>query len=303
MKRIALIVLSLLFLSACNVAQQEVAKSKPGSKGPASKPVEHAPVYPATNDDDHQVDSKWNLVWSDEFDGSELNLDNWTRQIMPDPFNKEWQQYFDREENSYVADGCLVLKAIHTSEEHGDNQYTSGRLHTGLKQSWKYGKIAARIQLPYGKGIWPAFWMLGESITEIGGDVPWPQCGEIDILEMYGTRDNATVEAALHYFDKGHKLKGPEPFKLDSGIFADSFHVFEVEWDEKQISWLVDGKKYNTVSITDPSMNEFHEKQYILLNIAVGGSTAGRPDDTTVFPQHMYVDWVRVYQAEQHSGD
>ena len=261
--------------------------------------IKSKPVYPAKNKDDYKVDSrKWNLVWADEFDGNELNLNNWTRQIMPEPYNDEWQQYFDRKENSYVKDGFLVLKAIHTSEKHGDNQYTSARLHTGHKQSWQYGKIAARIQLPYGKGLWPAFWMLGENINEIGGKVPWPKCGEIDILELYGSRDDAVVEGNIHYHDGGHKMMGAEAFKLKNGIFADKFHVFEIEWDEKQIRWLVDGKAYHTAPITSEALSELHAKYYILLNVAVGGEYAGRPDATTRFPQCMYVDWVRGYQQK-----
>ena len=252
--------------------------------------------YPAKNPDTYKPDASWKLVWADEFAGSELNLKNWTRQILPKPFNKEWQQYFDRKENSYVKDGYLVLKAIHHGKTHGDKQYTSARLHTGGKQEWQYGRIAARIQLPHGKGIWPAFWMLGGNIDEIGGKVPWPRCGEIDILELYGTRDDAVVEANIHYHDRGHKMMGAKSFKLKEGIFADKFHVFELEWNEKKMVWYVDGTAYCEADITEKNMSEFHDKFYILLNIAVGGSHAGRPDDSTPFPSLMYVDWVRVYQ-------
>lgn len=254
--------------------------------------------YPASNKDDYKVDSKWKQVWADEFDKSDLDLKNWTRQILPKPYNEEWQQYFDHKENSYVKDGYLVIKALHISDKHGDKQYTSGRLHTGGKHAWKYGKIAARIQLPYGQGIWPAFWLLGKDIDEIGGKTPWPKCGEIDILELYGTRDDAVVEANIHYDDNGHKMMGAESFKLKKGKFADQFHVFEIEWNENKITWLVDGKAYHTTDITDKSMQEFHDEFYILLNIAVGGSHAGRPDDTTPFPSQMWVDWVRVYQQK-----
>ena len=252
--------------------------------------------YPAKNPDTYKVSSDWRLVWEDEFKGSELNLKNWTRQILPKPYNEEWQQYFDHKENSFVKDGYLVLKAIHHSKKHADKQYTSARLHTGRKHSWKYGKIAARIQLPYGKGIWPAFWMLGSDIDEIGGKTPWPRCGEIDILELYGSRDDAVVEANIHYHDDGHKMMGAESFKLAEGIFADNFHVFEIEWDKEKIVWLVDGKKYHQTEISSKSRAEFQDDFYILLNIAVGGEHAGRPDETTPFPALMYVDWVRVYQ-------
>ena len=284
--------LAFWLLAGIAVSDQNENQSKKDSNAAQIK-------YPATNKDNYKVGDDWNLVWSDEFDGDKLNLKNWTRQILPDPYNDEWQQYFDHKENSYVKDGFLVIKAIHTSDKHGDNQYTSGRLHTGKKHVWKYGKIAARIQLPHGKGIWPAFWTLGEDINEIGGKTPWPKCGEIDILEMYGSRDDAVVEANIHYDDGGHKMMGAKSFKLDKGIFAEKFHVFEIEWDEKKITWLVDGKPYHSTDITDTARNEFHGKQYILLNIAVGGKWAGRPDDTTPFPSKMYVDWVRVYKQKK----
>ena len=287
--------LVLLVISATHVlAQQDQTPANKREGTAADREI----VYPAKNPDQYKAGDEWKLVWADEFEGQELNLENWTRQIMPEPFNDEWQQYFDREENAYVQDGCLVLKAIHTSQEHGDDQYTSARLHTGGKQEFKYGKIAARIQLPYGKGIWPAFWMLGADIDEIGGKTPWPKCGEIDILELYGSRDDGVVEANLHYHDDGHKMTGARAYHLEEGIFAENFHVFELEWNEEKMVWYVDGEAYCEVDITSPGMREFHDKFYILLNIAVGSKWAGRPDDSTPFPTRMYVDWVRVYQRQ-----
>ena len=291
-----------LLLASCAQQQstaptnESKSSNQTGEKGTAERSTSHLAKYPASNPDDYQAGDDWKLIWADEFNEDALNLNNWTRQIMPDPFNDEWQQYFDRKENAYVADGYLVLRAIHNSDVHGDNQYTSARLHTGGKQTWQYGRIAARIQLPFGQGIWPAFWMLGADVSEIGGSTPWPKCGEIDILELYGTRDDAVVEACLHYDDDGHRMSGAVPYRLNKGIFAEQFHVFEIEWNEQEIIWYVDGQPYSTVSITDETMEEFHGPFYILLNIAVGGTAAGRPDDSTPFPALMYVDWVRVYQ-------
>lgn len=241
----------------------------------------------------------WKLVWSDEFDNGELNTNNWNRQIEPaGRFNDEWQRYTNSSDNAYIEDNCLVIKAIHESDEHGMNQYTSARLNTATKQTWKYGKIAARIKLPKGEGIWPAFWMLGANINENGGDTPWPQCGEIDILEFYGSKDEAVVEANIHYANESdaHEMMGAVSYKLKEGVFPDAFHVFELVWDETKMEWLVDGQKYASVPITAEKFSEFHEEFFILLNLAVGGTYAGRPDYTTVFPQYMYIDWVRVYQ-------
>jgi beta-glucanase (GH16 family) len=140
--------------------------------------------------------------------------------------------------------------------------------------------------------------MLGSNIDENGGDTPWPQSGEIDILELYGSKDNGVVEANIHYADASdsHTMMRAESYELEEGIFADSFHIFELEWDENRIAWSVDGEEYASTPITADDMSEFHNDFFILLNIAVGGTYAGYPDDTTEFPQRMYVDWVRVYQ-------
>jgi len=251
--------------------------------------------------DSQKKGSDWTLVWSDEFNGDSLNMNNWNYQVeKAGRFNGEWQRYTNSKENAYVEDSCLVIKAIHSGQTHGMDQYTSARLNTANKQSWKYGKISARIKLPYGEGIWPAFWMLGANINENGGDTPWPHCGEIDILELYGSKDDGVIEANIHYANKHelHEQMGAVPYKLEEGRFADDFHVFELEWDEEEFKWFVDGNKFASKSISVDEYSEFHKDFFILLNIAVGGSHAGRPDKTTDFPQHMFVDWIRVYQKQ-----
>lgn len=260
-----------------------------------------AVVYPASNlkPDTYTPGEGWKLAWSDEFDGDALNEANWNRQIVPaGRFNEEWQAYTDSADNAWVEDSCLIIRALHTGEEHGHDQYTSARLNTAGKQSWTYGKVAARMQLPYGEGMWPAFWMLGSSCNENGGDTPWPQCGEIDIMELYGSKSDAAVEANIHSADtRGeHQQMGAVPYHLESGKFSDRFHVFEVEWDEHRITWKVDGKEYAATDLAKEDDSEFHQPHFILFNLAVGGTHAGRPDATTCFPQTMYVDWVRVYQ-------
>ena len=248
---------------------------------------------------DYDPGEGWTLVWSDEFEGEELNPANWNRQVEPaGRFNDEWQRYTDSEENAFVESGHLVIQAIHAGDEHGLDQYTSARLNTAGKQSWTYGLIAARIKLPYGQGIWPAFWTLGANISENGGDTPWPFSGEMDILEMYGSRDDGAIEANIHYADStgSHAMMGAVEFELEEGRFADDFHVFAMEWNEEEIIWSVDGQVYASTSISGPERTEFHHDHFLLLNIAVGGEWAGRPDGTTEFPQTMTVDWVRVYQ-------
>lgn len=268
------------------------------------KEVEPSDTSP--EDGAYQRGSDWKLVWADEFEADLIDTNNWNLQVVrAGRFNEEWQRYTNSSQNAYIENDCLVIEAMHESDVHGMDQYTSARLNTANKRSWKYGKIAARIKLPQGKGIWPAFWMLGANIDENGGDTPWPQCGEIDILELYGTKDDAAIEANLHHADESgaHAMMGAATFKLEQGKFADAFHVFELEWDANKISWLVDGKPFASTQISSDERSEFHEEFFILLNVAVGGTWAGRPDDSTSFPQRMYVDWVRVYEKKKREDD
>lgn len=242
------------------------------------------------------------LVWADEFDGDSINKDNWNYQVEDaGRFNDEWQRYTNSIENGYIEDGCMVIKAIHESDEHGMDQYTSARMNTANKQSWKYGKIVSKIKLPYGTGMWPAFWMLGTNIDENGGDTPWPHCGEIDILELYGSRNDSVIEANIHFSDSAgvHGQMGAVGYHLKDEIFADDFHIFELDWDSTKVTWSVDGNEFGSFPITADYLSEFHEEHFILFNVAVGNKWAGRPDSTSVFPQFMHIDWVRVYQKEE----
>jgi len=254
------------------------------------------------NKDTYDPGLDWKLAWSDEFDTDTIDKTIWNfQEVEAGRFNDEWQRYTNSSNNAYIEDNCLVIKAIHKSDVHGMNQYTSARLNTANKYTTKYGKIVARIKLPQGEGIWPAFWMLGANIDENGGDTPWPQCGEIDILELYGSKDDGVVEANIHYADNSdsHAMMGAASYKLEQGKFADEFHIFELEWDANKLAWLVDGVQYTSVSISEDELSEFQNDFFILLNVAVGGAHAGRPDATTTFPQHMYVDWIRVYKRNE----
>lgn len=244
----------------------------------------------------YQPGLDWDLVWSDEFEIDTIDVNNWNYQVEEaGRFNDEWQRYTNSNENAYIDNNCLVIKAIHVSDIHGMDQYTSARMHTANKQAWRYGRIAARIKLPQGEGMWPAFWMLGANIDENGGDTPWPKSGEIDILELYGSKDDGVIEANIHYADASgsHAMMGSAAYKLEQGKFADAFHIFELEWDENRVAWFVDGVEFASMSISSDELSEFHEDFFILLNIAVVDANA-----TTKFPQYMYVDWVRVYQKK-----
>lgn len=241
----------------------------------------------------------WQLCWSDEFDSDSLDDSTWNRQVeKAGRFNDEWQRYTDDEQNAYIENGKLILRAEHITSSHGMNSYTSARLNTAGKQTFRYGKISARMRLPEGQGIWPAFWLLGANCDENGGDTPWPKCGEIDVFELWGSKDNASVEANVHFpaADGSRLMLDPPKFTLEQGNFSDDFHIFDLIWTEKQMSWAVDGNIYASIDLTLEKFAVFHEEFFILLNIAVGGDIAGRPDNSTSFPQLMAIDWIRYYQ-------
>ncbi len=238
--------------------------------------------------------SCYELVWSDEFEGNALNLSTWNIEVNDNGGgNNELQYYTARPENLRVENGNLVIEA--RKEVYLTRQYTSARITTQQKKSFTYGRIEARMKLPYGKGIWPAFWMLGESISSVG----WPNCGEIDIMEMVGGGTNdAITHFTLHWgpsTSTGHPSYG-KSYKLPSGILADDYHVFAVEWDKNKITGWIDNVQYFVMNITDAGLEAFHKNFFIILNLAVGGNWPGNPDNTTVFPQKMYVDYVRVYK-------
>jgi beta-glucanase (GH16 family) len=177
-------------------------------------------------------------------------------------------------------------------------------MKTQGKAFWTYGKIEARIKLPYGKGTWPAFWMMGENIDSVG----YPQCGEVDIMEMAGGPDsdgqngNAVVEGSFHRpvagAENGLVSLSASYQNPDGKNFSDDFHVFGIEWDPVSIRYLVDGNTYQTVDISsqENGFETFHKPFFLLLNLAIGGDMPGSPDATTVWPQKMTVDWVRVFQ-------
>lgn len=238
------------------------------------------------------------LVWSDEFNYSGFpDSSRWSYEVGNNGWgNNELQYYTEKRlENARVVDSVLIIEAH--KEDFEGSQYTSARLITYKNNlSWKYGKIEARMKLPYGQGIWPAFWMLGNGIFEGTG---WPACGEIDIMELIGGgegRDDVS-HGTIHWADanNNHAMYGGS-YQLTQGIFADAFHLFTIEWNESTIKWFIDGLQFHVVDITPGSLSEFHQNFFLLLNIAVGGNWPGNPNTATVFPQQMVIDYVRVYQ-------
>lgn len=234
----------------------------------------------------------YTLAWNDEFDGSSLSSD-WSYDIGTGSSgwgNNELQYY--RSENASVGDGLLVITA--KQESFGGNAYTSSRIKTQGKQSFEKGRIDIRAALPYGQGIWPALWMLGENFTSVG----WPNCGEIDIMELVGGEgyNDRTVHGTVHWDNDGAYASFSGSNTLLSSKFAEEFHVFSIIWDENDIRWLRDDIQYHSIDITPAAMNEFHDDFFFIFNIAVGGNWPGSPNETTVFPQTMAIDYVRVFQ-------
>ena len=251
--------------------------------------------------------SDWKLVWSDEFAGNSLDTAKWTVESGGNPANNELQ-YYTPGDNIGLHDGHLTITA--RLQEYGGRHYTSGRLMTKHKAFWTYGRVEARIKLPYGQGMWPAFWMLGENIDQ----VDWPLCGEIDIMEMVGgigpkdVKRDALILGSLHRpnLAPGHIISTPKSLTADHGLagdgrFSDEFHTFAVEWDAAAIRYLVDGHEYEVIDISSNAdgFEVFRRPFFIVLNLAVGGDLPGSPDATTVWPQQMVIDWVRVYQKSR----
>ncbi len=246
-----------------------------------------------------EAPASWKPVWSDEFNGKEIDFSKWAvEENGHGGGNGELQYYVDRPENLRIEDGHLVIEArkqrFNTAGV--EKEYTSGRLRTKRRASWLYGRFEVRAKLPTGRGIWPAIWMLPEK-EAYGG---WASSGEIDIMEMVG-HEPAKVHGTLHHGASWPKnVHTGAPFELKSGTFADDFHVFAIEWEKDVIRWYVDGALYQTQDKWSSDGGAFpapfDQPFHLVLNLAVGGGWPGPPDEKTVFPQRMTVDWVRVYQ-------
>jgi beta-glucanase (GH16 family) len=236
------------------------------------------------------------LIWSDEFDGaagSPPAPTRWRYEVGTDWGNQQLEYDTNRPSNASL-DGAGHLLITARREDYLGRAYTSARLNTLGQFTQAYGRFEARIKLPIGQGIWPAFWLLGANIDQVG----WPGCGEIDILEYRGQQP-ATIWGSVHGpgYSGGNAIT--TSYSLPAGTFNDDYHVFSVEWSPNRIVWKVDGNLYRTVTPASLPGNGtwvFDHPFSIILNVAVGGNYVGPPDATTPFPQSMIVDWVRVYR-------
>jgi beta-glucanase (GH16 family) len=243
------------------------------------------------------------LAWSDEFngaDGSAPDSSKWTYDTGGKGWgNKELECYTNLTQNAQMKGGNLVITAMHqpayACRDGTTRDYTSARLKTQGLFNQVYGRFEARIKIPKGQGMWPAFWMLGNDITSVG----WPKCGEIDIMENIG-KEPGIIHGSLHSSSTtSHNSDVTAPFNLSAGQnFADDFHLYAVEWEPGTIRFYVDSNLYATFTQSQwPAGGAwtFDHPFFIILNLAVGGTWPGSPDDSTVFPQQMLVDYVRVY--------
>ena len=237
----------------------------------------------------------YTLLWSDEFSGDKIDANTWNFETGNGDNgwgNHELEYYTNSPKNVFVSNGNLIIEA--RKETISGFNYTSARMTTQNKKAFTFGRIDIRAKLPVAKGMWPALWMLGSNISTLS----WPACGEIDIMELIGTNPN-TTHSTLHWgaSSQSHASKG-DAYTLSSGDFSQQFHVFSAVWVKDSIKFLLDDHLYLTVSKTDVGTANypFNGPQFFIFNVAVGGDWPGPPDNSTSFPQRMFVDYVRVFQ-------
>ncbi|RYY56997.1 MAG: glycosyl hydrolase family protein [Chitinophagaceae bacterium] len=239
----------------------------------------------------------YTLVWEDNFDGPAINPANWAFQTgdgCPNVCgwgNNELEWYTSAADNLFFQDGKMIIAAL--KQSYSGKEYTSSKLLSQGKKTMKFGRVDFRAKLPYGKGIWPAFWMLPENVGS-----GWPRTGEIDIMENVG-HERSTTHGTLHF--------GPGPGSTQkthsttiTGNLSDEFHVFSLIWVEDKIQWLLDGQIFATANKEDLELGTasypFNADFFFIINLAVGGNWPGSPNAETIFPQYYIIDYIRVYQ-------
>jgi beta-glucanase (GH16 family) len=310
-----IIMISLSFSCTISIEKDEprIAIPKDGSNnsGAPGSGSNNSPTPPQS------IGGGWNLLWSDEFSGQALDMSKWSHSVNCwGGGNNELQCYTDEPNNTYVKDGMLHIVAIkgdHTgpngpngTEGPRTQPYSSGRIHSKGKADFKFGKICMRAKLPYGQGLWPAFWMLPTN-SPYGG---WAACGEIDIMEAINLSADPQVNSesygTLHYGGEWPRNRHSGTKTTLNSSAAFNFHEYCIEWELGEFRWYVDGNHYETQRdwFTESKPNSapmatapFDSQFHLILNVAVGGNWPGSPNTQTIFPQEMVVDYVRVYQC------
>jgi beta-glucanase (GH16 family) len=243
------------------------------------------------------------LTWSDEFTGPAGSSPDQTKWVLESGGNgwgnDELEYYTPRPENVRLENGNLVLEALKEEFKGADGvrrHYTSGRIKTLGRFSQAYGRFEARMRIPNGQGVWPAFWMMGDDFPAVG----WPECGEIDIMENVDI-EKSRIRGSIHGPGYSARESLTSAFTLPQGPFSDAFHVFAVEWEPQTIRFFVDDELYATKTPADLPTGAkwvFDHPFFMILNLAVGGNLPASPDGSTEFPQRMLVDYVHVYSRK-----
>ena len=245
------------------------------------------------DDETQNVTTFDNLVLEENFESGEIDNSLWSFETGTGQNgwgNNELQYYTERPENVRVEDGKLVITA--RKESFQGSGYTSARMITKDKFDIKFGRIEARMKMPWGRGLWPAFWMLGANIDEVG----WPQTGEIDIMEYRGQEPNI-VHGSVHGpgYSAGNAIT--KSFELNNDRLDTGFHTYGIEWNENYINFYIDDSLYNQIKPDDVTGEWVFDKPFFMLvNMAVGGTFVGSPSNDTTFPQTLEVDYIRVFE-------
>ncbi|MBR1742108.1 MAG: glycoside hydrolase family 16 protein [Lachnospiraceae bacterium] len=246
----------------------------------------------------------YSLVWQDDFDDEKLNRNDWNVELHePGWVNEELQEYVDSEENISLRDGNLIIKPVKSADADGNVSYTSGRITTEHKHDFTYGIFEAKLKVPEGMGYLPAFWLLA---TGEGTDCFWPVCGEIDIMEIFGSVTDKNY-GTIHYGMPHEQNQGS--VTLTDGDFSKEFHTFAIKWKPGKIEWYVDGRLFHQADEWHSAEENgdayafpapFDHDFYIIFNLAVGNNWAGYPDETTDFEHAEFaIDYVKVWQKEK----
>ena len=287
--------LCLSILCSCTATPAETTEVNEMNENTAAETTVPATVTPELEG--------YNLLWADEFDGDTLNEAIWNREMRePGWTNNELQEYTDSDDNIYVENGCLVLRALREDRD-GTPYYTSGKVNSQNNAQFQYGRVEVRARVPEGQGLWPAIWMMPQDESLYG---QWPKCGEIDIMEVL-CNDTTTSYSTIHYGEPHAEQQGI--FYLDSGSFSSDFHVWAVEWEPGEMRFYTDDQLVLTVNDwftaaggeEQPYPAPFNQPFFVQLNLAVGGDWPGNPDDSTDFENARFeIDYVRVYQRDEY---
>ncbi|HBI86066.1 MAG TPA: laminarinase [Ruminococcus sp.] len=313
-KRVCAVLAALALLTGCGTSAPETAAdttAAPQAETTAASETTTAPAETTAAPSDTAADvpeiAGYNLLWHDEFDGDKLDEAIWNKELRePGWTNEELQEYTAADDNIFLRDGSLILKAV-KSEKDGKPYYTSGKVNSQNKTDFTYGKVVARAKVPEGQGLWPAIWMMPQDEGHYG---QWPKCGEIDIMEVLGSAPE-TAYGTVHYGEPHAEQQGT--VVLDDGTFASDFHEYSVEWEPGEMRWYIDNELYLTVNDWFTAVSGEDEKPYpapfdqpffVQMNLAVGGTWPGNPDETTDFDKAEFeIDYVRVYQKPAYDTD